>query len=69
MAEQGTVNPWVVGSSPTLPAMTKQITELIDNAIKQISGRQLVSSSEMTDLLLDIRLHLIIDEELVKETL
>jgi hypothetical protein len=49
--------------------MTKQITELIDNAIKQISGRQLVSSSEMTDLLLDIRLHLIIDEELVKETL
>jgi len=52
-----------------LPAMTKQITNLIDNAIKQISGRQLVSSSEMTDLLLDIRLHLIIDEELVKETL
>jgi hypothetical protein len=49
--------------------MTKQITDLIDNAIKQISGRQLVSSSEMTDLLLDIRLHLIIDEELVKETL
>jgi hypothetical protein len=52
-----------------LPAMTKQITDLIDNAIKQISGRQLVSSSEMTDLLLDIRLHLMIDEELVKETL
>jgi hypothetical protein len=52
-----------------LPAMTKQITDLIDNAIKQISGRQLVSSSEMTDLLLDIRLHLMINEELVKETL
>ena len=49
--------------------MTKQITDLIDNAIKQISGRQLVSSSEMTDLLLDIRLHLMINEELVKETL
>ena len=47
--------------------MTKQITDLIDNAIKQISGRQLVSSSEMTDLLLDIRLHLMIDEELIKE--
>jgi len=46
--------------------MTKQITDLIDNAIKQISGRQLVSSSEMTDLLLDIRLHLMIDEELIK---
>lgn len=69
MAEQGTVNPWVVGSSPTLPAMTKQITDMIDNAIKNISGRQLVSSSEMTDLLLDIRLHLMINEELVKETL
>ena len=69
MAEQGTVNPWVVGSSPTLPAMTKQITDMIDNAIKQISGRQLVSSSEMTDLLLDIRLHLMIDEELIKESL
>jgi hypothetical protein len=52
-----------------LPAMTKQITDMIDNAIKQISGRQLVSSSEMTDLLLDIRLHLMINEELVKETL
>jgi hypothetical protein len=50
-----------------LPAMTKQITDLIDNAIKQISGRQLVSSSEMTDLLLDIRLHLMIDDELIKE--
>jgi hypothetical protein len=49
--------------------MTKQITDLIDNAIKQISGRQLVSSSEMTDLLLDIRLHLMIDEELIKESL
>jgi len=47
--------------------MTKQATNLIDNAIKQISGRELVSSSEMTDLLLDIRLHLMINEELVKE--
>jgi hypothetical protein len=33
------------------------ITELIDSAIKQISGRELVSSSEMVDLLLDIRSH------------
>lgn len=33
------------------------ITELVDNAIKQISGRELVSSSEMIDLLLDIRTH------------
>jgi hypothetical protein len=52
-----------------LPAMTKQITDMIDNAIKNISGRQLVSSLEMTDLLLDIRLHLMINEELVKEAL
>ena len=66
MAEQGTVNPWVVGSSPTLPAMTKEITDIIDNAIKQISGKQLVSSSEMTDLLLDIRLQHMIAEELIK---
>jgi hypothetical protein len=66
LAEQGTVNPWVVGSSPTLPAMTKQITNLIDDAIKNISGRQLVSSAEMTDLLLDIRLHLMIVEETKK---
>jgi hypothetical protein len=33
------------------------ITDLIDNAIKHISGRELVSSSEMIDLLLDIRSH------------
>jgi signal transduction histidine kinase len=33
------------------------ITNLIDNAIKHISGRELVSSSEMIDLLLDIRAH------------
>ena len=33
------------------------ITDLVDDAIKQISGRELVSSSEMVDLLLDIRSH------------
>jgi len=49
-----------------LPAMTKQITDMIDIAIKNISGRQLVSSAEMTDLLLDIRLHLMIVEETKK---
>jgi hypothetical protein len=66
LAEQRTVNPLVVGSSPTLPAMTKQITDIIDNAIKQISGKQLVSSSEMTDLLLDIRLQHMLAGELAK---
>lgn len=45
--------------------MNEQITgatELVDKAIKQISGQQLVSSAEMTDLLLDIRLHLMMCE-------
>jgi len=37
---------------------SKQVTSLIDKTITQISGRELVSSSEMTDLLLDIRLYL-----------
>jgi|688.fasta_scaffold00184_20 hypothetical protein len=32
--------------------------KLVDEALSEISGRDLVSSSEMTDLLLDIRLHL-----------
>jgi hypothetical protein len=40
----------------------EQATKLVDNAIKQISGRDLVSTSEMTDLLLDIRLYLIQQE-------
>lgn len=40
----------------------KQATDLVDDAIKKISGRDLVSSSEMTDLLLDIRLHLMVCE-------
>lgn len=33
-------------------------TELVDNALREISGRDLVSVKEMTDLLLDIRLYL-----------
>jgi hypothetical protein len=40
----------------------KNATELLDKAITTISGRDLVSSSEMTDLLLDIRLHLMMCE-------
>lgn len=66
MAEQRTVNPLVVGSIPTLPAMTKKATQMIDDAIKLISGRELLSSSEMTDILLDIRLQILLDEELVR---
>lgn len=36
--------------------------KLVDKAIADISGRDLVSSSEMTDLLLDIRLYLMTAE-------
>lgn len=38
-------------------------TQLVDNAIQKIAGQQLVSSAEMTDLLLDIRLCLMSCEE------
>jgi hypothetical protein len=31
-------------------------TQLVDKAIQKIAGQSLVSSAEMTDLLLDIRL-------------
>lgn len=40
-----------------------QATQLVDNAIQKIAGQQLVSSAEMTDLLLDIRLCLMSCEE------
>lgn len=42
---------------------SEQATQLVDKAIKEISGRDLVSSSEMTDLLLDIRLYLMTEQE------
>jgi hypothetical protein len=38
------------------------IKKLVDEALAEISGRDLVSTAEMTDLLLDIRLHLITNE-------
>lgn len=37
-------------------------TELVDKALKDIAGRDLVSAQEMTDLLLDIRLYLVTEE-------
>lgn len=37
-------------------------TEIIDQALKSVSGRELVSTAEITDLLLDIRLYLIGEE-------
>jgi hypothetical protein len=42
----------------------KVVTDLVDKALNEISGREIVSTSEMTDLLLDIRLHIMLDEEL-----
>jgi len=46
--------------------MTKKTTQMIDDAIKLISGRELLSASEMTDVLLDIRLQILLDEELLR---
>lgn len=40
----------------------KEIITLLDKVLVNISGRELVSSSEMQDLLLDIRLHLMTAE-------
>ena len=40
-----------------------EILALLDKALVNISSRELVASSEMTDLLLDIRLHLMIAAE------
>ena len=33
-------------------------TQLVDSLIKECSGRDIVSASQMTDSLLDIRIHL-----------
>ena len=41
-----------------------KITNLVDETIGTISGRELISVSEMTDLLLDIRLLLIATQEI-----
>ena len=41
-----------------------KITNLVDETIGTISGRELFSVSEMTDLLLDIRLLLIATQEI-----
>jgi hypothetical protein len=34
----------------------EEAMKIVDNAIKEISGRDIVSTSEMSDLLLDVRL-------------
>ena len=45
-------------------ATIKLVTDLVDKALNEISGREIVSTAEMTDLLLDIRLHIMMDEEM-----
>lgn len=42
--------------------MDAELIALVDKAIAHCSGRDIVSSSEMTDLLLDIRILLIATE-------
>jgi hypothetical protein len=44
------------------------LTDMIDQAIKDISGQNFVPTEKMTDLLLDIRLHLLIEEESAYES-
>ena len=49
----------MLDSSKVLTEVTEAvtlITNIIDNSIQLISGRELVSSSEMTDILLDARI-------------
>ena len=36
--------------------------KMLDDVLVEISGRELISAGEMTDLLLDIRLHLLANE-------
>ena len=43
------------------------LIDLVDTAINDISGRELVSTAEMTNKLLDIRLHLMIEQEGLEE--
>jgi hypothetical protein len=45
----------------------KEILELIDRAIRECTGRDIVSATEMTDLLLDIRLYMMTSTEVVLE--
>ena len=43
--------------------MTAQFTSLIDAALESYRGRDLVAASEVTDLLLDLRLMLLAADE------
>ena len=45
-----------------------QALGLIDNELERIQSRQIISSTEVSDLLLDIRLALIQSESVEKQT-
>lgn len=48
-----------MSESMNMDEKTEAARKLVDEALSEISGRDLVSSAEMTDLLLDIRLFLV----------
>jgi hypothetical protein len=54
------------GESPKGEAVTQQheLTKVVDEAIARFRGRDLVSSAEVTDVLLDLRLLLLEVESL-----
>jgi len=43
--------------------MDEKLIALVDKAIAECAGRDIVSSAEMTDMLLDIRLHITTESE------
>jgi hypothetical protein len=48
--------------------ITAQLTVLIDEALESYRGRDLVAASEVTDLLLDLRLMLLAADEAAAAT-
>ncbi len=47
----------------------EQLTQVVDQALERFRGRDLVTSVEVTDVLLDLRLLLLDDEALTDETI
>ena len=47
----------------------EQLTQVVDQALERFRGRDLVTSVEVTDVLLDLRLLLLDDGALTDETL
>jgi hypothetical protein len=43
------------------------LIDLVDSAINDISAKELVSTAEMTNKLLEIKLHLVIEQEGLEE--